>query len=296
MDDVPPAGDDGQADADRQHVHRRHLDRPHVRGAPGERRDRRGGRPGHRPRHRRHRLHLPRHHRAGARGRRRDLRGERRTRLPDAHPPDDRRPAVHLQVGRRHAVPARGAEPDPDRRRHRHQRQDHDLADDRAHLQGHGPQGRYDVDRRRRHRRAAGDPRRRVRTEVGPDGAAEPARRLRRLRGGPWRHPARRSRLRAQRRRRRAQRAARPPRDARHQHGRAARRRQGGARRGGAPQRSRRAQRRRPAGASDAAPLLRRGRVVQHGAARAARCATSSTPTAVAAARPSCWRRASGAT
>ncbi len=36
---------DGQADPDRQHVHRRHLHRPHLRGAPGERRDRRGGRP-----------------------------------------------------------------------------------------------------------------------------------------------------------------------------------------------------------------------------------------------------------
>ena len=27
--------------------------------------------------------------------------------LPDAHPPDDRRAAVHRQAGRRHAVPAR---------------------------------------------------------------------------------------------------------------------------------------------------------------------------------------------
>ena len=44
---------------------------------------------------------------------------------------------------------------DPDRRRHRHQRQDDDLADDLPHLQGHGPQGRHDLDRRRRHRRAA---------------------------------------------------------------------------------------------------------------------------------------------
>ena len=35
--------------------------------------------------------------------------------------------------------------------------------DDRAHLQGHGPQGRHDLDRRRRHRRAAGDPGRRLR-------------------------------------------------------------------------------------------------------------------------------------
>ena len=63
---------------------------------------------------------------------------------------------------------------------------------------------------------------------VGADGAAEPARRLRGLRGRPRRHPARGPRLRAQRRRRGAQRAARPPRPARHRHRRAARRRQGG--------------------------------------------------------------------
>ena len=79
-------GSDGEARAHRQHVDRRHLDRPHLRGAPGERRDRRGGRPDGRPRHRRHRLHLPRHHRAGPRDGRRDLRGQRRARLPDAHP------------------------------------------------------------------------------------------------------------------------------------------------------------------------------------------------------------------
>ena len=174
--------------------------------------------------------------------------------LPDAHAPDHRRPAVHLQAGRRHAVPAGRAEPDPDRRGHRHQRQDHDVADDLPHLQGHGPQGRHDLDRRRRHRRAPGDPRRRVRAQVGPDGAAEPARRLRGLRGRPRRHPARGPRLRAQRRRRRAQRAARPPRPARHRHRRAARRRQGGARRGGPARRARRAQRRRPAGPRDAPP------------------------------------------
>ena len=65
-------------------------------------------------------------------------------------------------------------------------------------------------------------------------GAAEPTRRLRRLRGGARRHPARGPRLRAQRRGRRPQRAARPPRAARHRHGRAARRRQGRAGRGGA--------------------------------------------------------------
>ena len=106
MTDVPPEGADGQARAHRQHVDRRHLDRPHLRGAPGERRDRRGGRPDGRPRHRRHRLHLPRHHRAGPRDRRRDLRGQRGPGLPDAHPPDHRRAAVHRQAGRRHAVPA----------------------------------------------------------------------------------------------------------------------------------------------------------------------------------------------
>ena len=46
--------------------------------------------------------------------------------LPDAHPPDHRRAAVHRQAGRRHAVPARRPVPDPDRGGHRHQRQDHD--------------------------------------------------------------------------------------------------------------------------------------------------------------------------
>ena len=98
----------GQADPHRQHVHRWHLDRPDLRGAPGEHRDRRGGGPDGRAGHRRHRLHLPRHHRAGPRDRRRDLRGQRGSRVPDAHAPDDRRPAVHLQAGRRHALPARG--------------------------------------------------------------------------------------------------------------------------------------------------------------------------------------------
>ena len=39
---------------------------------------------------------------------------------------------------------------DPDRRGHRHQRQDDDRPDDRPHLQGHRPQGRHDLDRRRR--------------------------------------------------------------------------------------------------------------------------------------------------
>ena len=39
------------------------------------------------------------------------------------------------------------------------------CADDLPHLQGHGPQGRHDLHRRRRHRRAAGDPGRRLRPE-----------------------------------------------------------------------------------------------------------------------------------
>ena len=99
-----------------------------------------------------------------------------------------------------------------DRRRHRHQRQDDDVADDRAHLQGPRPQGRHDLDRRRRHRRAARHQGRRVRPALGPDGAAEPARRLRRHGGRPRRHPARGPGLRPQRRRRRHQRRARPPR------------------------------------------------------------------------------------
>ncbi len=93
-----------------------------------------------------------------------------------------------------------------------HQRQDDHLADDQPHLQGHGPQGRHDLHRRRRHRRAAGHPGRRVRPAVGADGAPEPARRHRRLRGRPRRHPARGPRLRAQRRGGRPQRPARPPR------------------------------------------------------------------------------------
>ena len=61
---------------------------------------------------------------------------ERRARVPDAHPPDRRRAAVHRQAGRRPALPARRALARADRRRHRHQRQDDDLADDRAHHEG----------------------------------------------------------------------------------------------------------------------------------------------------------------
>ena len=196
------------------------------------------------------------------------LRGQRRSRVPDAHAPDDRGAAVHRQARRRHALPAGGDLADPDRGRDRHQRQDHDLPDDQPRLQGHGPQGRHDLHRRRRDRRAAADPVRRLRAALGADGAAEPPRRLRGLRGRPRRHPARGPRLRAQRRRGRAQRAARPPRAARHRHRRAARRRQGRAGRGRAARRPRRPQRRRPAGARDAPALLGPGRVVLDGGAR----------------------------
>ena len=106
LDEVPPTGDAGQARPDRQHVDRRHVDRPDPRGPPRQRRDRRDGRPGRRPRRRRHRLHLPRHRRAGARDRRGDRRGQRRARLPDAHPPDRGRAAVRRPAGHRPALPA----------------------------------------------------------------------------------------------------------------------------------------------------------------------------------------------
>ena len=52
---------------------------------------------------------------------------------------------------------------------------------------------------------------RRLGAALGPDGAAEPAGRLRRVRGGPRRDPARGPRLRAQRRRGGPQRHRRPP-------------------------------------------------------------------------------------
>ncbi len=90
MTDVPAVRHPGAVGADRQHEHRRHLHRPDVRGPPGQRRHRRGGRPGRRSGHRRHRLHLSRHHPAGPRDRRRHLRGQCRTRVPDAHPSDHR--------------------------------------------------------------------------------------------------------------------------------------------------------------------------------------------------------------
>ena len=107
-DGLGPAGRrDGQTRPDRQHVHRRHLHRPDLRGAPGQRRHRRGGRPRRRAGHRRHRLPLSGHHPAGARDRRRDLRGQRRARLPDALPPDHRRPAVRGETRGGPDVPAR---------------------------------------------------------------------------------------------------------------------------------------------------------------------------------------------
>ena len=64
-----------------------------------------------------------------------------------------------------------------------------------AHLQGHGSQGRHDLDRRHRHRRTPRHQGRRLRPEVGPDGAAEPPRRLRCHGGGSWGNPARGSGL-----------------------------------------------------------------------------------------------------
>ena len=83
-------GRDGQARAHGQHVDGWHLHRPHVRRAPRQRRDRRGGRPHGRARRRGHRLHLPRHHLPRPRDGRGDLRGQRRSRLPHAHAPDGR--------------------------------------------------------------------------------------------------------------------------------------------------------------------------------------------------------------
>ena len=105
---------------------------------------------------------------------------------------------------------------------------------------------------------------RRVRSAQRPDGAAEPAGRLRGVRGRPRRHPARRSRLRPQRRRRRAERRAGPPGAARRRHRRAARQGETGGGGGGAEERLRGAERRRPAGPRHAAGLLRRDRLVLH--------------------------------
>ena len=105
-----------QARADRQHVHRRDIDRSNHRGASRQRRDRRDRGADRRAGRRGHRLHLPGHHNAGARGRRRDRRGQRGTRLPDAHPPDRGRAAVRRPTRHRFAVPGRVDGPHPDRR------------------------------------------------------------------------------------------------------------------------------------------------------------------------------------
>ena len=113
-------------------------------------------------------------------------RGQRRARVPDAHPPDGRRAAVHRQAGRRPALPAGRAVAGADRRGHRHQRQDDDVADDRPHHQGPRPQGRDDVDRRHRHRRAPRHQGRRLRAEARPGWCC----RTRASTSRSWRSPA----------------------------------------------------------------------------------------------------------
>ena len=97
------------------------------------------------------------------------------------------------------------------------------------------------------------------RPEVGPDGAPEPDRRHRRLRGRSRGHPARGPWLRPQRRGGRDQRIRRPPRSRRDHVARPAGQRQGRHRRGCAPSRHRRPQRRRPARRPDGSPLLGSG-------------------------------------
>ena len=116
LDDVPPKGATVLLADDRQHVDRRDLDRPHLGGARGQRRDRRGGGPGRRPRRRRDRLPRARYHAARPRDRRRDRRGERGARVPDAHAPDRGGAAVRGEARRRPAVPAGDALADPDHR------------------------------------------------------------------------------------------------------------------------------------------------------------------------------------
>ena len=110
--------------------------------------------------------------------------------LPDAHPPHRGRVPVRGQAGHRHALPAGRRCAHPDRRRHRQQRKDDDGPDDRAHHEGDGPQGRPDQHRWDLRRRADRAQVRRLGSEVGHDGAAEPDRRLRRLRGRPRWDPA----------------------------------------------------------------------------------------------------------
>jgi len=138
-----------------------------------------------------------------------------------------RGPAVHRQARRRPAVPTGHAVTGADHRRHRHEREDDDLPDDRPHLQGPRPQGRHDLHRWDRHRRAPRDQGGCLRPEVSPDGPAEPPGRLRRHGGRPRRHHPRGAGLRPQRRRGRHERLPRPPRAAGHRHRRAACSRQG---------------------------------------------------------------------
>ena len=82
----PRAGRLRQARPHRQHVDRRHLDRPDDGGPPGQHRDRRDRGAHGRPRHRGHRLHQPRHHGPRARDRRRDRRGQRGPRASGCTP------------------------------------------------------------------------------------------------------------------------------------------------------------------------------------------------------------------
>ena len=155
--------------------------------------------------------------RAGARDRRRDRRGQRGTRLPDAHATRPRAsrstsPSRSSTCSSRPAPPSRipivavtGSNGKTT------------TARMIAHImKGMGRKvgltttdGIYVDGRIVRKRRCVGP-------EVGVDGAPEPDRRLRRLRGRPRRHPARGPRLPAQRRGRRAQRDRRPPRPRRH--------------------------------------------------------------------------------
>ena len=187
----PSRGSAGPDRCHRQHVDGRHLDRPHVGGPRGQRRDRRGSREGRGSRCRGDRLPGAGHHAPRPRDRRRDRGGERRAGLPDAHAPHRRGAAVRRQAGDRRAVPAGHAVADPDRRGDRLEREDHHHPDDRPHLPGSRPQDRDDLDGRRLHRRAAGEAGRRVGAEIGPDGAAEPAGGHGRVRGRPRRHPPR---------------------------------------------------------------------------------------------------------
>ena len=78
-------GRDGEARGHGQHVDRRHLDRPDVGRARGQRGDRRGGRARRRTGRGGHRLPRARHRATRPRDGRRHRRGERRPRVPHAH-------------------------------------------------------------------------------------------------------------------------------------------------------------------------------------------------------------------